>query len=245
MVASVFDPLGFLACITLIPKLILQEIWKVGKDNEKKIGWDDHLPVHIQALWDAFAKGLCQLESLHIVRSLRPFRYQMSGTKFQLHIFVDASLRGYSAVVYLRAEWNQEVSVAFVTARARVSPVRQLTVPRLELLEAVMGYRLGVRVEQTLKGNVSALVWLTDSTTVLHWLKTKAATYSQFVACRRKEILEGSCFSQWTHVPGELNPADEESRGLDAVKLHPKHRWFLGLSKTTRRRLAARRRWPL
>ena len=47
-VSSIFDPLGFVSCITLIPKIILQDIWRYGRFNVglKKIGWDDQLPAN-------------------------------------------------------------------------------------------------------------------------------------------------------------------------------------------------------
>lgn len=192
-VSSVFDPLGFLSCVTLTPKLILQDIWRVGKDSGiPRIGWDDMLPPELQERWESYSKYLDTLETLHIPRNLRPTHFLVTNTTFQLHTFCDASQQGYSAVVYLRAQFNNEISTSFVTARAKVAPVRQLTIPRLELMAAVMGYRLGRRINNILRvKNVSA-TWWTDSTAVLHWLRTQATTYSQFVACRKEEILEGS-----------------------------------------------------
>ncbi len=42
------------------------------------------------------------------------------------------------------------------------------------------------------------------------------------------KILENTDVSSWHHVPGQLNPAEELSRGLYATKLQSDHRWFVG-----------------
>lgn len=70
-------------------------------------------------------------------------------------------------------------------------------------------------------------VYWTDSTTVLYWLLTPARMRS-FVVHRVAEILEYSEAKDWRHVPGNLNPADDASRGLPTNKLHKDHRWFRG-----------------
>ncbi len=41
-------------------------------------------------------------------------------------------------------------------------------------------------------------------------------------------ILEVSDQSQWRHVPGSLNLADNTSRGLHPVELKNDHHWFQG-----------------
>ncbi len=228
-VSKIFDPMGFLACVTLIPKIILQEVWRVGKDtSEPKIKWDDQLPPDALKEWNGFVGKMEALKCLRIPRSLRPPHFEASTTTFQLHIFCDASALGYSAIVYLRSEHKQQVNVAFVTARARVAPVDQQTIPRLELLAALLGYRLGSKVKGALKGEMTSVTWWTDSSTVLYWLRTCATAYSSWVACRREAILEGSTSDQWRHVPGKQNPADDGSRGVQPNKLHIQHRWFQG-----------------
>ena len=48
--------------------------------------------------------------------------------------FCDASQRAYAAVVYLVSVSICDVNVSFVAAKTRVSPLRLITIPRLELL---------------------------------------------------------------------------------------------------------------
>ena len=51
-VASVFDPLGFLAPFLLLGKKVLQEMCKKG------IGWDEPLPEELKPRWESWLKDL-------------------------------------------------------------------------------------------------------------------------------------------------------------------------------------------
>ncbi|XP_011688448.1 PREDICTED: uncharacterized protein LOC105450352 [Wasmannia auropunctata] len=59
-----------------------------------------------------------------------------------LHLFVDASQDAYAAVIFCRVETKDKEDVNFVQAKARVAPKKQITIPRLELLAAMIGTRL-------------------------------------------------------------------------------------------------------
>ena len=60
-----------------------------------------------------------------------------------IHTFVDASEQACAAVSYLSQEYDDgDVSVIFVAAKPRVALLKVITVPRLELLVAVIGVRL-------------------------------------------------------------------------------------------------------
>ena len=59
------------------------------------------------------------------------------------HTFVDASEQACAAVSYLTQEYdNGDVSVIFVAAKPRVASLKVITVPRLQLVAAVIGFRL-------------------------------------------------------------------------------------------------------
>lgn len=45
---KITDPLGLLSPINIIPKLIIQELWKV------QIDWDQPVPVQLNKQWEAF-----------------------------------------------------------------------------------------------------------------------------------------------------------------------------------------------
>ncbi|XP_045023763.1 uncharacterized protein LOC123468196 [Daphnia magna] len=219
-VASVFDPLGFLSPVVMTAKILLQDIWRSGAD------WDDPLPPTLLDIWTAWAKDLSSIASITIPRC---FRLQEKPQYFELHVFSDASELGYGACVYLRAKYaNGTFRLNLLLAKARVSPLRQLSIPRLELQGAVLGVRLCDSAVNELGPIASQVIYWCDSQTVLQWIHSKSCKYHAFVAHRITEILDSSAASQWRHVPGEMNPADDCSRGIPATHLTTQHRWFRG-----------------
>ena len=68
----------------------------------------------------------------------------------QLHGFSDASSHAYAAVVYMRIEQQAEARSVLVASKTRVAPLTGETIPRLELLGAVILARLMKRVADAL-----------------------------------------------------------------------------------------------
>lgn len=74
----------------------------------------------------------------------------------EVHIFCDASERAYRCVVYLRAEDPRgQVEVAFITAQSQVVPKKQLSMPRLELCDALTGAQLARVFQRELTVNMA------------------------------------------------------------------------------------------
>ncbi|XP_054266241.1 uncharacterized protein LOC128988686 [Macrosteles quadrilineatus] len=131
-VMSVYDPLGFITPITMKGKILMQELWKVN------VQWDEKIPVTLNNLWLSWIEDVLNAERLKIPRC-----YGLTGGEsVQLHVFCDASKQDYCAVAYLRIEKQDLVNVAFVFAKSRVAPIRETTIPRLELQAAVLGSRI-------------------------------------------------------------------------------------------------------
>ena len=139
-----------------------------------------------------------------------------------LHVFRDSSQDVFSAVALLRARVSSnertETQVAFVFGKARVAPLKALTIPNLELQAALLAARLKPEIQQALTVPVERTFMWTDSTTVLQWLHS---IYKKpvFVANRIAEILELTTIDEWNHVPTADNPADAGTRGLSANAL--------------------------
>ena len=103
-----------------------------------------------------------------------------------------------------------------LTSKTRVAPLKELSIPKLELMSALMLARLMSNVETVLShqaGVKRSRLWL-DSMTALHWIMN------------RGDLSEKG---DWSHWPGEENPADIRSRGVSALKLKQSELWFVTL----------------
>ncbi|XP_053976366.1 uncharacterized protein LOC128875067 [Hylaeus volcanicus] len=220
VIMSVFDPLGFLTPFTLISKILMQDVWRSG------IGWDSELRDEEHVGWQSW------IRHLHKVRACRiPRCYALLGHReanVELHVFSDASPKACAAVAYLRFVINNEAShVALVMAKAKVAPLKPLSVLRLELQAALLGSRLAKMVSDELNINVTRRYMWTDSTTVLRWIKTEPRMRQVYVAHRLGEIEELTQSTEWRWVPSKLNPADDATKWKNR-SLHKNDRWFVG-----------------
>jgi hypothetical protein len=114
-------------------------------------------------------------------------------------------------------------------AKSRLAPIKQLTIPRLELQAATLATRQDALLRQELGPDLDltrSQYW-TDSTIVLQYIRNDEARYHTFVANRVAEIQERTEPHDWHHVPTLENPADDASRGVSPSAL-TKPRWIHG-----------------
>ena len=186
--------------------------------------WDEELQPTEQARWLSLFREMEQLNDVEFQRCITPID---TVGKPMLCIFSDAPEAAFGACVYVRWQLsNGDYQVQFVTAKSRVAPLKKLSVPRLELQAAVMATRLYTAVKEEMKLQVGRTVFMTDSTIVLAWIRSQARGFKQFVSVRIGEILTKSDPGQWKHVPGDMNPADDISRGVSVKELM--YRWTQG-----------------
>src|SRR4029434_9316362 len=171
--ASQYDPLGYILPYTTRAKVLVQDLWKT------KQGWDDPItPSELVDRWLKWEQELADLSSIRLPRCYVHAWADQSGVYRELHFFCDASERAYGTVVYLRVHDSQNhVHVAFVMARSRVSPKRQLSMPRLELSAALLGAQLATTLKSELTLSLARTILWSDSTTVLTWLKSESCHY--------------------------------------------------------------------
>lgn len=93
-VASLYDPLGFVAPIVLKAKIILQEMCRRGT------GWDDPLADELRPKWEQWRSDLTHLENVSISRTYSPAGFGRVS-KADLHHFSDAGMKGYGQCSYL------------------------------------------------------------------------------------------------------------------------------------------------
>jgi hypothetical protein len=218
-IARLYDPLGFVAPFTMSLKILFQQVWTLGLD------WDDELPEEIQNKFTGWIRGLDELRSLKIPRRYFQNGWNFSQDAVELHVYSDASEQGYGCVVYLKK--GDEVTL--VMSKARVAPLKRVTLPRLELLGCLTAARLVVFVRDSLRLPVDIPIscW-SDSTVALSWIRGDPSRWKQFVGNRVREIQDLVPPSVWSHCPGKDNPADLLTRGMKASDLVTSEMWLCG-----------------
>ena len=136
----------------------------------------------------------------------------------ELHIFSDASQLAYEAVAYIRTSSENDVSSSFLISKIKVAPIKQLSIPKMELQAAVLGTRLArfIKTHQNILFKETGL-WC-DSTAVLAWIRG-TDELKVYVSNRVREIQDNSSCDSWYHISGKNNPADHVSRGMDPDEL--------------------------
>ena len=108
----------------------------------------------------------------------------MIAETMSLHTFVDASESAYGAVVYARCQYQDgSVSTNIVAA-----PNIATSIPRLELMGAIVGVRLNKRKSEVLGVNMTKSTFWCDSVNVLWWVRGRSRNFKPFVANRVGEI---------------------------------------------------------
>lgn len=131
-----------------------------------------------------------------------------------LHVFCLTSERAYSAAAYLQGESpDGKPTMSLAASKSRVAPLKKMTLPRLELMGAVIGARLANNLMTTLKPEPHQIRMWTDSMITLHWICSSTQKWKQFVANRVTEIQSLTIPEIWSHIAGEINPADLLTRG--------------------------------
>ncbi|XP_073766183.1 uncharacterized protein isoform X2 [Danio rerio] len=212
-IASVFDPLGFMAPFILVGKKILQQLCY------NKASWDDSLPEDLQSRWERWLLDLPNLADVKIPRCYVP-QISNEAIRFELHHFSDASISGYGECSYLRTvSASGEVHCSFVMGKSRVAPTKITTIPRLELSAAVVAVRVSDMLKKELDiKDLQECFWI-DSKVVLGYINNDARRFQVFVANRVQRIKLSTESNQWKYVGTEDNPADSASRGLMVEQL--------------------------
>ncbi|XP_055631803.1 uncharacterized protein LOC129771794 [Toxorhynchites rutilus septentrionalis] len=165
--------------------------------------------------WGLYLSELPRLNELRIERYI----LCSNPTLTQLHFFSDASKQAYGACCYVRSiDSTGAIKVALLTSKSKVAPLKQQSIPRLELCGALLSAQLYQKVTSPLQLPAEAYFWV-DSTTVLSWLQSTPSTWTTFVANRVSKIQLATEHCNWNHVTGLDHPADCLSRGCSAESL--------------------------
>ena len=139
-ISKTFDPLGVLAPWVIKGKVLFQRTWK-----EIPAGaWHDPLPEKLQeevSIWWNENRGA-------IIWFPRSLAINGTSDRETYHVFCDASQHAYCCALYLAAGGESRLMMA----KSRLAPVNPtLTIPRMELMAALIGARLMTFVKDVLR----------------------------------------------------------------------------------------------
>ena len=218
-ITRLYDPLGLASAVTIKARIAMQEVWKA-----KEYDWDDPLPAETRVLWEKIFQEIKSLQEIEVPRCLKP---DDAYGEPELHVFADASELAYGAVAYFLWLTANCPEVKLISAKARVAPLRQSTIPRLELMAALIAARLASTLNTELKIKPCTTVLWSDSKIVLRCLRSESSNLKIFVGVRVAEIQSTWPPSHWRHVPTKQNPADDLSRGISVDEMTT-GRWMNG-----------------
>ena len=109
-----------------------------------------------------------------------------------------------------------------------MAPSVSTSIPRLELMVAVIGVRLTTRISKVLDIPMCRSTFWSDSANVLWWIRGRSRQLKPFVSNRVGEIQSHTNPDQWRHIPTKLNPADLLSSGIKAFELSRSGVWWRG-----------------
>ncbi|XP_075163374.1 uncharacterized protein LOC142236009 [Haematobia irritans] len=221
-IMAIYDPLGLIGHIIMYVKILLQEVWR------SKIDWDMEIPDSLMVKWTQWIKILPDMQNLKIPRCYLQYFMNYSDVEVQLHTFVDASRDGYAAVCYFRLMKDSTIVCSIIGSKTKVAPLKIISVPRLELMAALIGARFADYIAKNHKIKIDRKFYWSDSKTVLSWLKSDHRNYHQFVAFRVTEILDLSNIREWNWISTKQNVADDATRWGKLPNITKSHRWFKG-----------------
>ncbi|XP_068697654.1 uncharacterized protein [Montipora foliosa] len=179
-IARIYDPVGFAAAFLIRAKIGMQVLWQTGVD------WDEEPPPTIHYKWIELFKEMKELSKITFQRSL----CCANATKPpMLCVFSDASQDAFETCAYIRQRTNgDKYQVRLIAAKSRDAPLKQLSIPRLELQAAVLASRLAKKIEQESRLQFKSVKLFTDSSITLVWLQSPSRSFKPFVSSRVGEI---------------------------------------------------------
>ncbi|XP_036345845.1 uncharacterized protein LOC118755102 [Rhagoletis pomonella] len=215
-IARFYDPLGLLGPTLTRAKILLQRMWR------DKLAWDESLPHSLDTAWSTFCEDF-----VNIQHSSFPRYVLQPGAALEIHAFCDASLEAYGACVYARSTKDNNVQLQLLCSKARVAPLKTLTVPKLELSAAALLAQLVGQIAKMKVFDCRFYCW-SNSSIVLSWLQEESSKFNVFVANRICAIQELTQGMTWHYVPTAMNPADILSKGAAPRELLQSALWMHG-----------------
>ena len=221
--ARLYDPHGLLLPHTVAARILLQRAWRAS------LAWDDPLPPELLDQWGEWLNSLSVLPEIRVPRGIYPTSAP-PVRDIALHVFADASDEACAAVAYIVTRYKDDSrpTSRLLLSKAKVAPLKKLTVPRLELVAATLAVSLVSCVSRTYGIPLPDCHCWVDSVNVLCWIRNDSRALSTFVGNRVAQIQRSTVISNWKHVESHRNPADLPSRGALAATFANSTLWWNG-----------------
>ncbi|XP_070567324.1 uncharacterized protein [Ptychodera flava] len=142
IISSVYDPIGLAAPFILPARILLQDLCRRG------IGWDAKIREDDRKKWQRWLSDLPKLENVSAQRCYKPADFGEVKV-CEIHHFSDASEYGYGVASYIRfVNEDGRIHCAFLMGKARVAPLKKITIPRQELTAAAVAVGMNRMLEK-------------------------------------------------------------------------------------------------
>ena len=219
-VAEIFDPRGMAAPIIAGFKSDRSIL------TERKLDWGDRIPDDLRQVWTDNFEMMQELKHVRFKRAVIPD--DAVSTDMELICVADASEILICLGIYarfLRKSGGHSCQLLF--GRTKVVP-KDMSIPRAELLAAVMNASSTHVVKISLGDMVKKTWMLTDSQVALHWINCTKTKLKLWVRNRVIEIVR-LVGLYWFYVESKQNVADIGTRkGATLRCLGPEGEWTNG-----------------
>ena len=167
--SKMYDSLGIISPITFQFKILFQELCKDKED------WEEPLEGSCKSIWQRMVTQLQGVKPLTLPQCL------YACTEGEV---IASELHG--AVVFLRIVTTCASFIRIFTSKTRVAPLSEQTIPRLELLSAVVLSRLTHSIKKALSSEmrIDKLLCWTDSKIAWYWIVQSQNEWKPFVQHR-------------------------------------------------------------
>ena len=144
------DPLGFFNPSLLKAKLLLRDLCKMD------IEWDKPIKDQFADRWKEINEDLNTIKEKKLPRFI-------GNKEAELLCFCDPSSKAYGTRIYLRCQENGQTITNLIFSKSRIAPLKETSLPRLELLAVLIGTRSINFITQSLQLKIHRKTLWTDS----------------------------------------------------------------------------------
>lgn len=186
-VNSLFDPLGFVAPVTLGGRIIMREL------SAEQYDWDTPLPSAKQEQWRLWRDSIKELEHLQIPRTYIAVSLSTQTQHRELCVFSDASNLAIAVVAYLKTvSTTGDCHVGLVMGKSKLAPCPAHTIPRLKLCATVLAVEMADFIKEEMDIEIHSVKYYTDSKIVLGYIHNTSRRFYVYVANRVTRIRKSS-----------------------------------------------------